>query len=669
MKRSVLFIVLFLSVIIFTKTNVQAQYQSSDFSVQVSAEVQSNPPQIRLKWSADPNAINYVISRKDKEDATWGNKIGTVTGAKATEFLDTNVEVGLGYEYRLVKNAKSGTTANYTGFGYIYAGINLTAIETKGTIILLVDDRFTTSLSAELARLQQDIVGDGWNVIRHDVSTTTKVPMVKDLILADYNADPGSVQAVFLFGHIPVPYSGLLNPDGHPDHYGAWAADVYYGDMFGTWTDTQANSTTASRSANKNIPGDGKFDPTLLPAAVFLEIGRVDLYDMPQFAPRTEKDLLKQYLDKDHNFRQKQFTAERRAIIDDNFGAMGGEAFASSGWRNFAPMFGADSVQAGKYFDVLGKKSCLWSYGCGGGNYSGASGVGSTSNFTTASVQTVFTMLFGSYFGDWDVQNSFLRAPLASSPYCLTNCWSGRPYWHFHHMALGENIGYSARLTQNNSSMYASNYAAHWVHIALMGDPTLRMYIVAPPKNATAVAQKDYPIASISWTKSADSVLGYYVYRSEKSNGNFTRISDLLQQSNFTDTASVKLGDTKKFFYLVRAVKLEKSGSGTYYNLSQGSFADSLFLTGIAENADVSAFQIFPNPASERFSVQFSATIFGNATLKIFDALGREIFVKNLVIESENLGTDVNIAGLARGMYVVEVKSDGKTFRQNFMKD
>ena len=47
-------------------------------------------------------------------------------------------------------------------------------------------------------------------------------------------------------------------------------------------------------------------------------------------------------------------------------------------------------------------------------------------------------MFFGSYFGDWDSQNDFLRAALATTNYTLTSAWVGRPYWFFHHMALGK---------------------------------------------------------------------------------------------------------------------------------------------------------------------------------------------------------------------------------------
>ncbi|MBK8498260.1 MAG: hypothetical protein IPL52_05465 [Flavobacteriales bacterium] len=38
---------------------------------------------------------------------------------------------------------------------------------------------------------------------------------VRAAIIADHAADPGRVKAVYIVGHVPVPYSGDVNPDGH----------------------------------------------------------------------------------------------------------------------------------------------------------------------------------------------------------------------------------------------------------------------------------------------------------------------------------------------------------------------------------------------------------------------------------------------------------------------
>ena len=117
---------------------------------------------------------------------------------------------------------------------------------------------FSDSLATEIAKLRKDFICDGWLVLQHNVSRTDSVTHIKSLILADYHADSINTKAVFLLGHVPVPYSGDINPDGHPDHLGAWPADVYYADMIGNWTDNTINDTLAGRPQNQNRIGDGE---------------------------------------------------------------------------------------------------------------------------------------------------------------------------------------------------------------------------------------------------------------------------------------------------------------------------------------------------------------------------------------------------------------------------
>ncbi|MBK9194206.1 MAG: hypothetical protein IPO17_04285 [Flavobacteriales bacterium] len=49
----------------------------------------------------------------------------------------------------------------------------------------------------------------------------------------------------------------------------------------------------------------------------------------------------------------------------------------------------------------------------------GASNVAITDDYAnTVALGSVFNMSFGSYFGDWDNKNNFLRAALASGMHC-----------------------------------------------------------------------------------------------------------------------------------------------------------------------------------------------------------------------------------------------------------
>src|SRR6187549_1810958 len=255
----------FLSLFSISITNAQT---CQDASVEISAVVQNNPPQIVLNWLPNVDTTTqYVISRKTKVGASWGSPIATLDGTIST-YKDSTINANTSYEYRITRQA-----VGYTAYGFINAGIEMEAVHSRGIIILVIDETFKDSLATEIERLQSDLNGDGWKVITINASRTASVTTVKAAIVEAYNVDKPNTKAVFLLGHVPVPYSGNINPDGHPDHLGAWPADVYYADMNGTWTDNSVNTEAATDPRNHNLSQDGKFDQSLLPSDVELQIG------------------------------------------------------------------------------------------------------------------------------------------------------------------------------------------------------------------------------------------------------------------------------------------------------------------------------------------------------------------------------------------------------------
>ncbi len=558
-----------------------------EYAVQLSATVQSSPPEITLNWVQDGIAIpqSYTVYRKGLAESSWG--MGTVLPGEVTAFTDTNVAVGMTYEYQVHKVA-----ARYDGYGYLYSGIEVPIVEERGTVLLMVDNTWSGELGMELARLQQDLVGDGWNVIRQDFSRTDSAATVKSFIQAQYEADTNNVNTVFLFGHIPVPYSGDLAPDEHAEHTGAWPADVYYADLLDTWTDSTVNDTNASDPRNWNVPGDGKFDQSVAVAPVQLMVGRVDLSNLPGQltwnGPATfpnELELLRNYLNKDHNFRRGLLNLPRRGVISDFLGDALGEAYSASGWRNFSVFFGPQNItyrtNPGDWITTLRSAPFLWAYGSGSGTWNGINELGFSGAYNqltavdlvAADPQAAFYMVLGSWFGDWDHTDDFMRAVLATPTCGLTCCWSGMPHWFCQHMALGQTIGWSTRCTQNNGTngLYKTEINAHarMVHIALMGDPTLRMHPVISPSNLSWSTSSGG--VTLTWTPSTDpAVLGYHVYRATGSSGPFSRLTGAAVSDNsFTDPGAAPGGS---YMYMVRALKLEQTPSGSYYNLSQGTF-------------------------------------------------------------------------------------------------
>ncbi len=539
-----------------------AQSYGEKYSIKLTAAVSENPDRINLDWDTISNALVIYIYRKLKSEQAWGSPIATISPFSVF-YEDTTVTVANSYEYKIFADRSTYPD----GYGYINSGIKIPADEIRGTMALMIDSIYLGEIDDEIDLLVMDLVGDGWNVVPKYVGRTESPITVKSYIQDIQIAHP-DLKSTFLLGHIPVPYSGFLVPDGHTDnHYGAWPADGFYADLDGVWTDNNTYNTYGPARI-QNVAGDGKFDQSSYPSSLELGLGRVDMYDLPQFN-LSEIELTKKYLNKNHEFRHKLFATIERALIDDNFSNYS-EGFSGNGYRNFPPLVASSNVEKADYFNSMNNGNYILSYGCGGGNYTGASGIGSTNSFANNEPQGIFTILFGSYFGDWDVSNNFLRAALGSGT-ILTNCWAGRPNWYFHHMGLGETIGYSAKASQNNTSdqYYPTGSYPGYVHMALMGDPSLRFHIVAPPSDLIANEDPSGAI-ELSWMPSQDTgVEGYYIYRSDSPRGPFERISSqAVTGTSFVDTNTFE-GDN---YYMVRTLKLQESASGSYYNLSQGIF-------------------------------------------------------------------------------------------------
>src|SRR4029079_405251 len=128
-------------------------------------------------WPQDPYGVRtYTVYRKAKEATSWGT--GTALSGGTTTYADNNVVAGGAYEYQVVKDA----TLGYIGYGYIYAGIEVPLVDNRGKCVLLVNSAQAGALTNELYRLQQDLAGDGWTVIRLDVSPTDTPVNVRSMI-------------------------------------------------------------------------------------------------------------------------------------------------------------------------------------------------------------------------------------------------------------------------------------------------------------------------------------------------------------------------------------------------------------------------------------------------------------------------------------------------------
>jgi hypothetical protein len=558
--------------ILFFGIQINAQVPS-DLILPVTVTVATMPPKVTLTWTAPSPADTFYFARREKGVDAWSPLNGAVSPNGGSFSLEDNtVTLGNGYEYFIFQEKN----ASVVGIGLVAVGVDLPVVDARGTILLLVESALETPLSAEILRLEEDLIGDGWRPQRISIGATETVTSVKTLIKNAYAADPTNVKSVLLLGKIPVPYSGSFAWDGHPEHNGAWPADAFYADMDGNYTDATVNLATPARPANVNIPGDGKFDQNQVSTPVELQIGRVDFSRLTSATfGKTPTELMKRYLDKDHNFRVKSYVTNGKALIDDNFGWFGGEAFSSAAYRMCIPMLGSANIENGDFFTNTATSNYLYAYGCGGGSYNSANGVGTSADFGSKTVNAVFTNIFGSYHGDWDFETDpFLMSALGSNGGVLTTSWSGRPSTFTHTVTYGEPIGYAMRETQNvafNTWYLPVTIGESGLHATLLGDPTLRTQVVEPIKGLSLTQNCNN--VEIGWNPSSESdLVGYLVYRATQKAGPYTKLSVKPQPGNAFLDENIAGGT---YFYNIKTVKRTTTpGGGSYLNTSTGAIRE-----------------------------------------------------------------------------------------------
>jgi len=539
-----------------------------DLDPHLKITASDSPSKLKLEWNASTDVTTWVVRRRE------GNGAWTIAAASlppgTTIYEDTAATIGKLVEYNV---QRKGTT---TGNAYALAGIAVPFPEDVGVVAVVVDSATSKALTTELARLDDDLAAEGWDVERVEVEATDRPEAVRAKLQALKTKHAERFRAAFLFGSVPRAFSGSLNPDGHPDHKGAWPADTYYGDLDGTWTDTQA---LGGEGTFINTAGDGKFDPNKLPSDIDIAIGRVDMRELPAFAPADELALLTRYLEADHAFRIAGRTYAARTFVADSFGYFSGEAFARLAWRDAYAIYGSGPESGKPIFDALEDAAGYGlAFGCGGGSPTSAGGVGSTGDFAKRAPHAAFFGLFGSYFGDWSYKDNFLRAALASSGGVLATAWFARPWHHFHHLGALHTFGEAFVATANNSTTYDTGAFARSIHLALLGDPTLRLFVARAP---TGVAASDgFDRVTLTWTPSADADAGYVVYRREKdATGAWNRL-DAVTGTSYDDRS---MAEGANYAYRVVARSLRTTGSGTFYLHSPGKIIEHKFAPSINE--------------------------------------------------------------------------------------
>lgn len=624
----------------------------------VSASVVESPPQviINLHDSELNTSENYTIKKRPINGlhADWST-VATNLPAMTSTWTDTNVALGDAFEYQISRN-----TGTQIARGYVTAAIMYDQTDYKGQMILVIDVTFQNSLMAEITQLKTDLTNEGWFVNELYVprattwETEAEIINIKNQITTIYTTAPTNDKPthLFLLGHIPIARSGLgeIAPDQHIENRGARGADCYYADIDGVFTDAETFNAAGIDPNAINLPNDLKWDQDYIPSELEMAFGRVDFADLSE-ASNSEEDLLRAYLTKLHNYRVVASGHDMGEKTAFNFGY---DNSNDGSYRSLIPISGINNVD--QYNGTM--PFAQWV------NQNGPYQI-FTQNVVTPNPNewdlygmdaTIYSS-DQSYWGFWDAPQTtygygFIRYLLSHSSKCLGLLWTTSAVNLFHQPGMGETMGWSLKRTMDNNALnnlyekpeQPYDTEEYWgrTHLQYNGDPTLRLNQVQPASNLQIVDSANG--IDISWSASLDSnILGYHVYKSTTQFGIYTKLTTTpTPQLNFND-ASGTVAD----WYIVRAIKLETTGSGTYLNPSIGINGNSLTLTAEAFNTN-HAFTVFPNPTENTIWI---STTYDIVEKILFDTQGK------LIKQQKNSDKQIEVSGLSAGIYFLKIES------------
>ena len=133
--------------------------------------------------------------------------------------------------------------------------------------------------------------------------------------------------------------------------------------------------------------------------------------------------------------------------------------------------------------------------------------------------------------------------------------------------------------------------------------------------------------------------------------------------------ATVNISSGSNNIYYVNTVDLVSTGGGPNlfpctsinYNYSNAPSPGCSQTTGINVVKIEQTFSLFPNPSNGNFTINNPGEL--NATVKIYNSLGEEVFSQTLNSKQET----VNLSSLPKGIYFVQIAGSNNLFSQKIV--
>jgi len=651
-------------------TGFSAQYELDDQTVRLHGFLNEDASQVTLNWewqnygvpvynNMPDQPVELELFRRHPDNLGASNwvSLGTFFPYNGETTYVDDLGAGDAWEYRIYRapNQDTGDFKLEAG-GYFVAGREVALKDDNGIVLVYVDSTIENDLSAELETLYEDLAGDGYEVRHYSVprhGNMETAQIFRDTVQKHLSQDAGVAKTVYLVGRVPFVKSGPVCPDQHCPG-----------------TEVLTDQFIVSRSdAWVDGDDDGKFDQDQIPSPsgsqthTLAPVGRVDLAGMKAWQDSLDPGLdeialMKRYFDKNHKYRHAITKNERRTIWDNL-------AFDDTPFESEAAklMMGLENSVKGDFIDdpddpsdINGEDpSTSYQWGIDFSSWKGT-------NYPNYQFRLTFFLNFGSGKMKVGSNDNPIRAILCMPEYGLAGFWGVRPNWYIHNMGLGYTIGDAQfRSVNTTADDYVpvddySYYAyEHGIWINLMGDPTLKILPPEPASDLLATPLSDG--VSLSWTASGEEgLVGYHVYRSDNKLGPYTRQTASPVSGTSWSENGVEQGE---YFYMVRAVTLESTGMGTYYQASQGIF------TQVAVDGTTPVTETVVKPELVYADGVWNITLVRpdrDARIMVTDSRGRLVQAQSSIGQNGAFSLRLPVDA-PPGVYMVQVSSKGGNIR------
>ena len=183
-----------------------------------------------------------------------------------------------------------------------------------------------------------------------------------------------------------------------------------------------------------------------------------------------------------------------------------------------------------------------------------------------------------------------------------------------------------------------------------------------PIKLSSFTAVKNNNNIKLQWQTQYEQNSRHYVIQRGTDGVNFTDIDKVSAAGNsgvpltyrYTDVLPALLQNVPIVFYRLQSVDID------------GQFSNNQVVAVHLNKKDIQLL-IFPNPAKDVLQVQING-LTGHTSLTITDANGRQLYIRDMLLEQGSNSMPINISQFSNGIYYVRLSNGKDNFTKQFVK-